>query len=192
MRAIFGVCVIIVVGMVLIGCGGGPKTMQETATGQVPEWFTNPPQDPNYLYAANSATSQDVQVALDKALLGARTEIGRQVEVRMNALQKQFTEETGTGQDAQLLQQFSSATKSIVSTTLTGSTMKNSSRVQDGNMWRAYVLAAYPIGDANKAMLEAIKKNQEMYTRFRASQAFQELDTEVQKYEEAKKQQSPK
>jgi len=192
MRTLFGVCFIIIACVLLVGCGGGPKTMQATATGEIPQWYVNPPQDPNYLYAAYTESSQDVQVALDKALLGARTELGRQVEVKIAALQKKFVEETGTGQDAQILQQFSEASKNVVSTTLTGSAMKKQERVKDGNMWRAYVLAAYPIGDANKAMLDAIKKNQEMYTRFRASQAFQELDTEVQKYEDSKKQQAPK
>jgi hypothetical protein len=40
--------------------------------------------------------------------------------------------------------------------------------------------------------MQQIKKNNEMYTRFRSSQAFKDLDSEVQKYEEWKKaQQAP-
>jgi hypothetical protein len=161
--------------------------MQATAPGAIPDWFSNPPQDPNVLFGVSTATSQDMQLAIDKALTGARAEIGRQVETKMNSMQKRFDEETGVGQDAQLLQQYTQATKAIVSTSLTGSKMTKQEKVQDGNMWRAYVLAEYPIGDANKALLEAIKKNQEMYTRFRASQAYQELDAEVQKLEESRK-----
>ena len=44
----------------LIGCGGS-KSMQSADTGDIPDWFTNVPQDPNFLYAANTQASQDLQ-----------------------------------------------------------------------------------------------------------------------------------
>jgi len=37
--------------------------------------------------------------------------------------------------------------------------------------------------------MDAIKKQEHIYTRFRASQGFQELEDEVEKYEEYKKEQ---
>jgi len=177
--------------MFALGCGG-PKAMQATSTGDVPEWFSNVPTNPNFLYAANTATSQDLQLAIDKATAGARTEIGRQVETKVNALQKRFDEETGVGQDAQLLQQFTQASKNVVSTSLTGTTVKSKTQVKDGDMWRAYVLVEYPIGAANAELLKAIKANEQMYTRFRASEAYKELDTEVQKFDASKKAQESK
>jgi len=61
---------------------------------------------------------------------------------------------------------------------------------KDGTLWRAYVLVEYPIGAANQAFMEQVKKNDQMYTRFRASQTFKELDDEVKKYEDFKKQQT--
>jgi hypothetical protein len=44
-----------------------------------------------------------------------------------------------------------------------------------------------PIGAANETLLAEIKKNKDLYTRFQAAQAYKDLDTEVQKYEESKK-----
>jgi hypothetical protein len=189
MRAFIKVTAVMLAAFLIVGCGGGPQTMQSTSTGDVPEWYTAVPVDPNFLFAANTAVSQDMQISVDKAVQAARVEIGRQVETKVNGLQKRFEEETGVGQDAQLLQQYSAASKTIVSSSLTGSRVRTQKQVKDGNMWRSYVLVEYPIGDANKALLEAIKKNNEMYTRFRAAEAFKELDTDVQKYEEWKKQQ---
>lgn len=175
--------------LALIGCGG-PKSLQSTSEGEIPEWFTTIPQDPNYLYAANTATSQDLQLAIDKALTGARAEIGRQIEVRVQALQSRFDEEVGIGEDAQLLQMFTSASKTVVSSSLTGSRTKYQKQNRDGNIWRAYVLMEYPTGAANDALLQQIKKNNQMYTRFRSSEAFKELEQEVKKYEEWKKSQT--
>ena len=182
------ILLISVVGAAIVGCGGS-KSLQSAGTGDIPDWYTNPPQDPNYLFAPNTQTSQDMQLAIDKATEAGRTDIGRQLEVKIEGLQKRFAEETGTGSDAQLLQMFTQAEKTVVSTTLQGSKVRNQKIVNDGGLWRAYVLVEYPIGAANEALMQQIKNNNQMYTRFRASQAFKELQDEVGKYEKYKQQQ---
>ena len=171
--------------IVLIGCSGSRGT-QTANTGDIPDWFTNVPQDPNFLYAANTQASQDLQLAIDKAVTGARSEIGRQLEVKLEGLQKKFSEETGTGNDAQLLQMFTQAEKTVVSTTLNGSRVKYQKQLKDGELWRSYVLVEYPIGAANSALMQQIKNNDQMYTRFRASESFKELQDEVDKYDKYK------
>ncbi|MGA2623303.1 MAG: hypothetical protein ABSF91_05555 [Bacteroidota bacterium] len=181
---------IILTAVFFNGCSGS-KGMQGTSEGDIPDWYNNHPQDPNYFYAATTATSQDMQLAVDKATSAARTEIGRIVETRISDLQKKFDEETGIGKDAQLLQQFTGASKTVVSTSLSGSQVVKQKQFKDGDIWRAYVLVQYPVGAANEALQQQIKNNEQMYTRFRASQSFKDLDDEVQKYEEWKKQQQP-
>ncbi|ACF14849.1 conserved hypothetical protein [Chloroherpeton thalassium ATCC 35110] len=184
------ILMLLFIALIATGCGGSNQSMQSAETGDIPDWYVNVPNDPNYLYSPNTQVSQDFQLAVDKASTGARSEIGRQLEVKLKSLQKKFTEETGTGSDAQLLQLFSQAEKTVVSTTLSGSKVKYVKRVKDGNMWRAYVLVEYPIGAANEAFMEQVKKNNQMYTRFRATKAFEELEEEVKQYEEFKKEQS--
>ena len=187
MRIVLLISAVIII-LVGFGCGGS-KPMQSAEAGDVPEWYSNIPSDPNYLFAANTATSQDLQLAVDKATTSARAEIGRQVEVRIQGLQKKFDEETGVGQDAQLLQMFTQASKTVVSTSLSGSRIKYQKQLKDANVWRAYVLVEYPIGAANQQLMQQIKNQEQLYTRFRASQTFKELDDEVNKYEEWKKEQ---
>ena len=187
MRTTMMVALFVFVAVALVGCGGGQQTVQTTATGDMPAWYPNPPQDPLYLRAANSQASQDLQVAIDKASAGARVDLGRILEVKVSGLQKKFEEETGVGQDAQLLMQFTQASKIVVSTTMNGSKMKDQKTVKDGAMWRAYVMMELPIGVANETLMAEIKKNKDLYTRFQSSQAYKDLDTEVQKYEESKK-----
>ncbi|MBI3111892.1 MAG: hypothetical protein HYZ01_10005 [Ignavibacteriales bacterium] len=190
MRTLFLFLFAIVIAVFIIGCGGGAKTMQSADTGDIPDWFSNVPSDPNYFYAPNTQVSQDLQLAIDKATQGGRTEVGRMVETKVNGLQKRFTEETGTANNAQLLDMFTSASKTIVSTSLSGSRVAKQKTVKDGNNWRAYVLVEYPVGAANQALMQQIKNNEQMYTKFRASQVYKELDDEVQKYEDWKKAQN--
>lgn len=179
--------ILVLFAFIATGCGGSKQSMQGTDTGDIPAWYLNPPQDKNFLYATNTQSSQDMQLALDKATTGARSEIGRQVEVRLKSLQKKFTEETGKGDDAQLLQMFSQAEKVVVSTSLSGSRVKQSKLIKDGKLYRSYVLVEYPIGEASQQFMEQLKKNEQMYTRFREAKAMQELEDEVDKYEQFKK-----
>lgn len=189
MRFVALTAVILFSLVMLAGCGGSPETLQASKTGDIPDWYPNAPQDPLYARAANTAVSQDLQIAVDKASTGARAELGRLVETKVNTMQKRFEEETGTAQEATLIQQFTQATKLVVSTTLNGSRMKDQKTVRDGAMWRAYVLMELPLGAANATLMDEIKKNKELYTRFRATEAYKDLDAEVQRYEEWKKQQ---
>jgi hypothetical protein len=188
MRTFGPVTLVVLIALVLFGCGGGTKSLQSVSECDIPEWYSSVPRDSNYLLAARTAASQDMQVALDKATTDGRAEIGRQTEVKVQGLQKRFDEEVGLNADAKLMSQFTQANKTVVSTCLSGSRVRSQELCKDGGMWRAYVLLEYPIGAANEALMQQIKKNNEMYTRLRSSQTFKELDNEVQKYEELKKQ----
>jgi len=55
--------------------------------------------------------------------------------------------------------------------------------------FRAYVLMELPLGAMNSALLDKVKENKNMYTRFRASEAFKELEQEADKYDQFKKEQ---
>jgi len=144
--------------LLLVSCGSKtvttgqlvePATInQPVATNKLgaPEWFTNIPEDPNYLYSSATAESRDLQHAVNTAKEEGRAEIARQMRLKISGLFKRFLEETGVGEDAEFLAM-------------------------------------------ETALLAKIKENQQMYTRFRASQAFNELEEEVEKYEQFKKEQ---
>jgi hypothetical protein len=164
----------------LVGCAG-KKTLQSASSDDIPEWFSNVPQDQSYLYAVNTQSSQDMQLAIDKAATGARSEIGRQLETRLEGMQKKFAEETGTTGDAELLQMFTQAEKTVVNATLNGSRVKKSEVKKDATVFRAYVMVEYPVGAANAALMDQVKKNERLYTKYRSSEAFKELENEVAK-----------
>lgn len=166
----------IILLFVIIGCAG--------TGGNLPT--INVPNDPEHLYATGTGESADLQLAIDKAALNARTEIGRQLEINLNSLQKSFAEEVGGAGD-ELRQMYTSATKAVVSTQLMGSKIKEQKYQQNKGKYRAVVLVEYPIGAANTALVNQIKKNENLYTRFQASESFKELDAEVEKLEQQKK-----
>ncbi len=176
---------LLLVSLYYVGCATAKPDLPKTETGTMPEWFLNTPEDPNYIFAAKSEPSMDMQMAIDKATQACRAEISRQVEVKISGIEKQFKEEVGMGADANLLSQFTTASKSITNSSLVGSKIKKKEIVKEGANFRAYVLMVYPVGAANQALVEALKKNKETYTRFQSSKTFEELDKEIEKSEKA-------
>lgn len=175
-------------------CGGGTSSAVATAAGpspvnvnRLPDWFTNVPTDANTMYAATTAESRDLQLAINKGVTDGRNNLAQQMEVKFEGLSKRFQEETGLGADAQLIDQFTQAYKGIVSQTINGSRAAKQEIVNTPAGYRAYVLVELPIGQASQALMQRVRANEQMYTRFRASQAFDELQKEVERYEAAQR-----
>ena len=101
------------------------------------------------------------------------------MQTRMTNLTKDFQEETGEADDSEYLQYFSATTKSVTDQVLSGSRVEKKHPVIEGDIWRAYVLMSLPIGPANKLLMEKIKANEKVYTQFRATKAFEELQEEL-------------
>ena len=177
------ISVVILISFLLLNACGGTKELAKTETGDIPEWYLNPPTATDHIFAAASSTSRDMDLAITKATTEARANIARNIEVKINSMQKKFEEEVGQGENSEFLSQFTQATKTIASKELTGSQISQKKLIKDGSNWRAYVLAKYPIGAAQKAFLKKISDNTNLYTRFRSTEAFKELENDVNKYE---------
>lgn len=175
------------IGLVLIGslslmaCGGN-RSMNSTDTGKIPKWYAKTPKDTDNMYGTYTAVSQDMQLSADKATVGANLEIAKQVSVNIDGMFKKFDEETGTAEKAELLQNFNQATRQVVSQTLVGLQVAEKYTVKDGDLWRTYVLVAYPIGESNKAILEKLKQIQSKRIHLEETKTFQELDSAVTRY----------
>lgn len=175
------------VALLAAACGGprtfdlAPPSARDTID-KAPEWMMQVPADDDHLTASATATSRDFQVALDKARTLAQVDVAQQLGARLANLTKQFQEETGLAVDSELLTQFSSATKAIADQTLMGARVTDRVVQPEGEVYRAYVLVRLPIGRANELLMQKIQSREALYTRFRATQAYAELDDELKRY----------
>jgi hypothetical protein len=165
-----------------------PPPSRETVRN-LPRWYLKPPQDDKYAFGTATAVSQDLQVSIDKAQAAARNVVAQQLEVKYGALTKRFAEETGRNVDAQLLDQYTQTYKATVSQVLYGSRPREQTVRAEGPVYRAFVLMELPLGEASKRLMDQVRANEQMYTRFRASEAYKELEAEVQRYEAWKRSQ---
>ena len=97
----------------LAACSGPPKpgtpeyALQQhefqvektkTAASEAPDWYMNPPKGEGLLYATGTATSTDLQFAVDKAVLNAKYQLADQMNGKVSGKQKDFITETAGGQ----------------------------------------------------------------------------------------------
>ena len=145
-----------------------------------PDWYTNPPVEANAIYATGSALSSDMQMALDSAGMAAKREMAGQLSNRLSSKMKEFVSEGGGASDSAYQRESEFVTKNVIAeVNLAGSRREKSKVVQQGEKYRAYVLLRYPIGEANKVLVEQIRKSSQLDAKVRSSKAFQDLEREI-------------
>ena len=187
------VIVLFTMFVLIIGCADkkGPDLSPDASRktiGNMPEWFINPPKKESFRYNAATATSQDMQMALDKARTSAATTLAGLVESEWNGLAKRAQEETGLGPYSDIIDQFSNTQEQIISKRLNDISIAEQTvqdeRTDKGGIYRAYVLVEFNEGAANERLLAQIKANEKIYTAIRATELFDEMEEKVAKYRE--------
>ena len=183
---------IMTIGLLLIGCGSksGPDLSPDASKktiGNMPDWFLNNPEKEGYKYYAATETSQDMQMAIDKAALTAANALAGQMDSEMSALIKRAKEETGLGEDSDIIDRFSSTQEQIISKSLQDYKIKNKDiQMDSGNIYRAYVLIEWDAGAANKKLLAQIKADEALYTAMRTTELFDEMEAKTEAYRQRK------
>ncbi|MBT4101313.1 MAG: hypothetical protein HOM68_01900 [Gemmatimonadetes bacterium] len=173
----------------LVACGG-PRSLNlapasaRSVVKDAPEWLFEVPQTEDHLTATATATSRDMQVAMDKARIAAQAGLAQQLGARLDDVTRRFMEETGAAANSELLSAFRATTKTITSERITGTHVVEREVVAEGDIYRAYVMLRTPIGAANQLLLQQMKDDEAMYTRFRASAAYDELEEEIRRFQE--------
>ena len=175
----------------VFNCGSskGPDLSPEVSRKTLknaPKWFMNTPEKEGYRYTTATATSQDMQLAVNKARLDAAQNLAGQVSSEMNGLVKRAQEETGLGADSDLIDQFSQTQEQVIATSLKDWKVSEKEiqeeKSNNQRIYRAYVLIEWDEGAANKRLLQKIKEDEKLYTLMRSTELFEEMDKKVEKY----------
>ena len=174
-----------------VNCGSskGPDLSPEASRKTLstsPKWFMDIPNKDGFRYETSTATSQDMQLAVNKARLDAAQNLAGQVSSEMNGLVKRAQEETGLGADSDLIDQFSQTQEQVIATSLKDWKVSEKEiqeeKSNNQRIYRAYVLIEWDEGAANKRLLQKIKEDEKLYTLMRSTELFEEMDEKVEKY----------
>ena len=149
---------------------------------ELPDWYTNLPQDQHCIYAAGTARSPDLQLAMDKAGLNAKRSLADRINSALSSKMKEFVTEIGQGEDTEVVSEVERVTSNLITeVNVSGYNQKNAKVLSQGSKYRVYVLLCYPVGKANRMLVDQVKKNRVLEARLRASKAFKELEEDIKR-----------
>lgn len=160
--------------VIFYGCAGS-KT-QPLTNKDLPDWYLNPPRYEDKFVGVGDALRPQFNLSKQVATERARVEVARAVETTVTSALNDHMQASGMGAQAGATEFTESVSKSLVSTTLKGCTIEKTEVFKE----RVFVMVVY---DANKAREEAkavaraeAKKEEALYSEFKARQAFDALD----------------
>ena len=150
---------------------------------QIPEWYLNIPSAEDTIYSSGSAKAPDLQLAVDIAIMNAKTTLADRINGKLDSMTKSFVAKIGsTDLDTSVLNEIEKTSKNVIaSVDVAGYVVDKSDITQEGTQYRAYVLLAYNSEEATKMMMNRMKRDRMIYSRIRSTEAWKELEEEVNK-----------
>ena len=153
---------------------------------KIPEWYLQIPSADDTIYSSGSAKAPDLQLAVDIAIMNAKTTLADRINGKLDSMTKSFVAKIGSDDlDTSVLTEIEKTSKNVIaSVDVAGYVVDKSDITQEGTQYRAYVLLAYNSEEATKIMMNRMKRDRMIYSRIRSTEAWKELEDEVNKYKE--------
>ena len=150
---------------------------------QIPEWYLNIPSADDTIYSSGSARAPDLQLAVDIAIMNAKTTLADRINGKLDSMTKSFVAKIGSDDlDTSVLNEIEKTSKNVIaSVDVAGYVVDKSDITQEGTQYRAYVFLAYNSEEATKMMMNRMKRDRMIYSRIRSTEAWKELEDEVNK-----------
>ena len=157
------------------------KTVEKTVDS-IPKWCLNPPMSDYALSACGTGVSANMNMARNRAILDAKRQLADSIDSEISSRMEDFLKSTGMGSNEQVKQASEIITKNTtIQAKLIGYKQTKSDAVSMDGKYQFYVLIEYPVGDANKALLNQIKQDDVLSTQKDADKAMAELEAEIEK-----------
>lgn len=154
----------------------------EQIVSDIPSWCNELPKSDTALYACGRGNSSSMNMAVTRATLDAKRKLADPIDSEISAKMDDFMDAIGTGDNEEILQKTEQMTKNVITEAkLTGYREIEAETQSIGSKFQHYVLLEYPIGPANKALLDQIKKDEVLRTQEAFDDAMAELEAEINK-----------
>ena len=160
------------------------KTQKVEATVSViPDWYKELPTDEEAIFTTGSATAPDLQLAIDVATLNAKVTLADRINGKLDSMTKSFVAKIGsTDIDSSVLNEIEKVSKNVIaSVDVAGYNPTKIDVFPAGTQYRAFVLLKYDNKEAYKIIMNRLRKDRMVYSRLRSTEAWKDLEVEVQK-----------
>jgi len=142
------------------------------------------PESDTAIYSTGTAATTDLQLSVDLAVLNAKTTLADRINGRVRSQTKSFVAKIGNEETASVLSEVEKATKNIIADVdVAGYKVSETEVVTNGPKYRAYVLLEYSDKEANKIIMNRLRKDRMLVSKIKSTKAWQELDDVVSEVE---------
>lgn len=138
------------------------------------------------LAAVGEGISTRRDLAKRKAQTSAAAAMARVFERKIETMSKNFQEEVGQGQKSEVNELFQDVSKSVSKKEIRGARTQDYKMLSndEGEYLYGVLMVVTPKTVNNSIMDEMQNQNKQLYQRFRASEAFKELQKEMENFED--------
>ncbi|MBC8183378.1 hypothetical protein H8E88_19985 [candidate division KSB1 bacterium] len=170
----------------MTACGGKSGIPKGVEKVYFPDWWRI--QDsPDYVFTYGMGEKVSQNSSFDAAKANAMLEAAQYVESYVKGMVKNYEEEAGI-ENPQVLALTTKVVKDIAKAKFTNTLVNQQQTIMvdtpNGQRYKTFVRVSIPKDSVNKNMLDKIKNEEALYNQFKASQAFDELDKEMENYNE--------
>jgi len=183
-----------------------PKSLVETpeikyktakvnaAISVIPNWYKEMPEKKGSIFTVGAATAPDLQFAVDIATLNAKVVLADRINGKLKAMTKSWMAKFGNSDlDASVMTEIEKVAKNVIANVdVAGYNPTKVDVFPAGTQYRAFVLLEYSDKEASKVILNRMRKDRMVYSRLRSTEAWKELEREVEGVEKKDEAQSLK
>jgi len=163
----------------------------ERAVSLVPSWYKKMPEKKGSIFTVGSATAPDLQLAVDIATLNGKVVLADRINGKLKAMTKSWMAKFGQSDvDTRVMSEIEKVAKNVIANVdVAGYSPVQVDVSAAGTQYRAFVLLEYSDKEASKIIFNRLRKDRMVYSRLRSTEAWKELDREVnssEKKDEAK------
>ena len=153
----------------------------EAAISIIPSWYKKMPEKKGSIFTVGSATAPDLQLAIDIATLNGKIVLADRINGKLKAMTKSWIAKFGQSDvDSRVMTEIEKVAKNVIANVdVAGYSPVEMDVFPAGTQYRAFVLLEYSDKEASKIIFNRLRKDRLLYSRLRSTEAWKELDEEV-------------